>query len=69
MRATVSQPNSIDDEPMMFDEASDDQSMAAEVMQPVKQYRKQGFSIYSLLLLFSFLFLTAASIIFFNFAG
>ena len=66
----MSQPNSIDDEPMMFDEASDDnQSMAAEVMQPVKQYRKQGFSIYSLLLLFSFLFLTAASIIFFNFAG
>ena len=65
----MSQTNSIDDEPMMFDEASDDQSMAAEVMQPVKQYRKQGFSIYSLLLLFSFLFLTAASIIFFNFAG
>ena len=65
----MSQPNSIDDEPMMFDEASDDQSMAAEVMQPVKQYRKQGFSFYSLLLLFSFLFLTAASIIFFNFAG
>jgi len=64
----MSQPNSIDDEPMMFDQA-DDQSMAEEIMEPVKQYRKQGFSIYSLLLLFSLLFLTAASIIFFNFAG
>ena len=64
----MSQPNSFDDEPMMFDEAGDDQSMTAEVVEPVKQYRKQRFSIYSLMLLFSFLFLTAASIIFFNFA-
>ena len=63
----MSQPNSIDNEPMMFDEAGEE-SMAAEVMEPVKQYRKQGFSIYSLLLLLSFLFLTTASIIFFNFA-
>jgi len=64
----MSQPRSFDDEPMMFDEADGDQSLAAEAMEPVKQYRKQGFSIYSLLLLLSFLFLTTASIIFFNFA-
>jgi len=64
----MSLPNSIDDEPLMFDEAGDDPAMEAETMEPVKQYRKQGFSIYSLLLLLSFLFLTTASIIFFNFA-
>ena len=65
----MSQPNSINDDPMMFDEAGDQQSMAAEMVKPVKQYRKQGFSVYSLLLLLSFLSLTAASIIFYNFAG
>ena len=64
----MSQPNSFDDEPMMFDEAGNDPSMEAEMMEPAKQYRKQGFSIYSFLLLLSFLFLTTASIIFFNFA-
>ena len=64
----MSQPNSFNEEPMMFDEAGDDPSMSAETVEPVKQYRKQGFSIYSLLLLLSFLFLTTASIIFFNFA-
>lgn len=64
----MSQPNSFD-EGSMFDEALEDQPMNdAEMMQPVKQYRKQGFSIYTLLLLLSFLFLTTASIIFFNFA-
>ncbi len=64
----MSQPNSFNEEPMMFDEAGDGQPMEAEMMAPVKQYRKQGFSVYTLLLLLSFLFLTAASVIFFNFA-
>ena len=65
----MSQPNSFDDEPMMFEDATDnDQALAAEPIEPAKQYRKQGFSVYSFLLLLSFLFLTTASIIFFNFA-
>ena len=57
---------SFDDEPM-FDEATDEQAMQEDFV-PEKQYRKQGFTIYTLMLLLSFLFLTAASIIFFNFA-
>ncbi len=64
----MSQPNSFDDEPMMFEETADDQSLDAEPMEPVKQYRKQSFNIYSFMLVISFLFLTTASIIFFNFA-
>ena len=59
---------SFDDEPMMFDEATEEQPMGEEFAPPEKQYRKQGFTIYTLMLLLSFLFLTAASIIFFNFA-
>jgi len=35
----MSQPNSFDDEPMMFDEAGNDPSMEAEMMEPAKQYR------------------------------
>ena len=57
---------SFDDEPM-FDEATEEQPMAGEYP-PEQQYRKQGFTIYTLMLLLSFLFLTTASIIFFNFA-
>ena len=58
---------SFDDEPMMFDEATEEQPMEGEFV-PERQYRKQGFSIYTLMLLLSFLFLTTASIIFFTFA-
>ena len=58
---------SFDDEPMMFDEATEEQPMQEEY-QPEPQYRKQGFTIYTLMLLLSFIFLTTASIIFFNFA-
>ena len=32
----MSQPNSFDDEPMMFEETADDQSLDAEPMEPVK---------------------------------
>ena len=59
---------SFDDEPMMFDEAVEEQPMEGEYHPPEPQYRKQGFTVYTLMLLLSFLFLTAASIIFFNFA-
>ena len=59
---------SFDDEPMAFEEATEEQPMESQDYLPEKQYRKQGFSIYTLMLLLSFLFLTAASIIFFNFA-
>ena len=58
---------SFDDEPMMFDEAVDEQPMTAEYV-PEPQYRKQGFTIYTLMLVLSFLFLTTATIIFFSFA-
>jgi len=59
---------SFDDEPLAFEEATDDQPIDAQEYVPEKQYRKQGFTIYTLMLLLSFLFLTAATIIFFNFA-
>ena len=59
---------SFDEEPMMFDEATEEQPMEGEFAPPERQYRKQGFSIYTLMLLLSFLFLTTASIIFFSYA-
>ena len=34
-------------------------------IKPVVQYRKQGFSIYTVMLILSFVFLTAAAIVFF----
>lgn len=58
---------SFDDEPMTFEEATDEQPTEAQYQPPEQQYRKQGFTIYSMMLLLSFLFLTAASIIFFNY--
>ena len=58
---------SFDDEAMFAEEATEE-PMEGEFAPPEKQYRKQGFSIYTLMLLLSFIFLTAASIIFFNFA-
>jgi len=61
----MSRPESFDES--MFDDAAEDQLTNEQSQEPVKQYRKQGFSIYSMMLLLSFLFLTAASIIFFNF--
>jgi hypothetical protein len=36
---------------------------------PVTQYRKQGFSIYTVMLILSFVFLTAAAIVFFMDVG
>jgi hypothetical protein len=52
-----------------FDDGQESADATAEVAQPQVQYRPQGFNIYSMMLLLSFLFLTAASIIFFNYSG
>jgi hypothetical protein len=41
----------------------------AEMVAPAPQYRKQGFSIYSVLLILSFVFLMASAIMFFVNAG
>lgn len=62
----MSQPSSID-EPM-FDQPGDDASQPM-LTEPTPQYKKQGFSVYTMMLLLSFLFLTTASILFFSYAG
>lgn len=44
----------------------EEQGMVAEPpVEPAPKYRKQGFSIYSVMLILSFIFLTAAAIMFF----
>lgn len=52
-------------------EANDDQAVAmdADMAAPPAQWRKQGFSIYSVMLILSFVFLMTASIMFFVNAG
>jgi cytoskeletal protein RodZ len=52
----------------MFDQPGEDASQPMS-MEPVPQYKKQGFSVYTMMLLLSFLFLTTASILFFSYAG
>jgi hypothetical protein len=62
----MSQPSSFDDPG--FDQPGADASQPM-LIEPAPQYRKQGFSVYTMLLLLSFLFLTTASILFFSYAG
>jgi len=51
-----------------IDSPYEEDGMMAEQASPVSEaprYRKQGFSVYSVMLIMSFVFLTAAAIIFF----
>lgn len=53
-----------------MDSGFEDQGLAPmEPIVPVTQYRKQGFSIYTVMLILSFVFLTTAAIVFFVDAG
>jgi len=71
----MSQPSSDLDDPFgnaaVMAGAVEDQGMMAEaeIPAPAPQYRKQGFSIYSVMLILSFVFLMTAAIMFFVNAG
>ena len=54
----------------VMDSGFEEQGLApSEPVVPVTQYRKQGFSIYTVMLILSFVFLTTAAIMFFVDAG
>ncbi len=50
-------------------EADGDEGVEMPMVAPPPAYRKQGFSIYTVMLILSFVFLTIASIMFFIDAG
>ena len=64
----MSQPNS-DFDPSMpmaeFEEVGGEQEMPATSIPQAPIYRKQGFNIYSVMLILSFVFLTTAAIVLF----
>jgi hypothetical protein len=70
----MSQASSDLDDPFgnaLVETGAEDQGMmtSAEMAPPPPQYRKQGFSIYSVMLILSFVFLMTAAIMFFVNAG
>ena len=60
----MSQPSSDLDAEVGFDEAYGDVP-AVETAPPAPQYRQRGFSIYTVMLIMSFVFLTTAAILLF----
>lgn len=62
----MSQPSSdLDNDFVTAEVSSDDDALIAQAAPPSPQYRKQGFSIYTMMLILSFLFLTTAGIMFY----
>ena len=62
----MSQPNSdLENDFVTAEVSSEDDALIAQAAPPAPQYRKQGFSIYTMMLILSFLFLTTAGIMFY----